>query len=103
MREKTLGEFVVAAIKSIHPQASFMTGDTYESLKWYSEDLTKPTEEEWDVALANVQAEWTAQEYARKREGEFPSIKECVHAILDDTLDALQVKRAKIKLKYPKS
>ena len=31
-----------------------------------------------------------------------PSIQECVHAILDDDLDALQAKRADIKTKYPK-
>jgi len=31
-----------------------------------------------------------------------PSIQECVHAILDDDLDALQAKRAEIKKKYPK-
>ena len=41
-------------------------------------------------------------EYARKREAEYPSIQECVHAILDDDLDALQAKRAEIKTKYPK-
>ncbi len=29
-------------------------------------------------------------------------IQECVHAILDDQLDALQAKRAEIKTKYPK-
>ena len=29
-------------------------------------------------------------------------IQECVHAILDDQLDALQAKRASIKTKYPK-
>jgi len=33
---------------------------------------------------------------------EYPSVQECVHAILDDTLDALQAKRASIKTKYPK-
>jgi hypothetical protein len=28
--------------------------------------------------------------------------QECVHAILDDQLDALQAKRAAVKAKYPK-
>jgi hypothetical protein len=40
--------------------------------------------------------------YADNRQAEYPSIQECVHAILDDQLDALQAKRADIKTKYPK-
>ena len=49
-----------------------------------------------------LQAEYDAQEYARKRAVAYPSVQECVHAILDDQLDALQAKRAEIKTKYPK-
>tara|TARA_R110002012_G_scaffold314854_1_gene527964 strand:+ start:532 stop:900 length:369 start_codon:yes stop_codon:yes gene_type:complete len=37
---------------------------------------------------------------ARRRE--YPSIEECVHAILDDNLVVLQEKRTAVKLKYPK-
>ena len=40
--------------------------------------------------------------YSEKRQLEYPSIEECVHAILDDQLDALQVKRQAVKAKYPK-
>ena len=47
-------------------------------------------------------SDWEALDYSRKREAEYPSIQECVHAILDDDLDALQAKRADIKTKYPK-
>ena len=36
------------------------------------------------------------------RKAEYPSIEECVHAILDDDLDALQAKRAEVKARYPK-
>ena len=39
---------------------------------------------------------------AEKRREEFPTIEECVHAILDNELDALQVKRQAVKKKYPK-
>ena len=63
---------------------------------------TQPTELEIDAEVIRLQAEYDAQEYARKREVEYPSIQECVHAILYDTLDALQAKRASIKTKYPK-
>lgn len=55
-----------------------------------------------DEEVARLQAEYDSQEYARKRQQEYPSIEECVHAILDDDLDALQAKRAEIKARYPK-
>jgi hypothetical protein len=51
----------------------------------------------------DMQEEWTAQEYARNRASEYPSVQECVHAILDDDLTALQEKRQAVKTKYPKS
>ena len=54
-------------------------------------------------ALAKQQSDFDALDYARKREAEYPSIQECVHAILDDDLTALQKKRQAIKTKYPKS
>jgi len=61
---------------------------------------------EEETARDAEEAEWEAQQlatqYIRDRATEYPSIQECVHAILDDTLDALQAKRASIKTKYPK-
>ena len=68
----------------------------------YHKDQKPPTESEIDAEIKRLEAEYDAQEYARKREAEYPSIQECVHAILDDDLDALQTKRAEIKKKYPK-
>jgi hypothetical protein len=52
--------------------------------------------------VIRLQAEYDSQEYARNREAEYPTIQECVHAILDDDLDALQVLRQAVKDKYPK-
>ena len=63
---------------------------------------TQPTDAEIDAEVIRLQTEFNAQAYSRKREAEYPSVQECVHAILDDTLDALQAKRASIKTKYPK-
>ena len=51
--------------------------------------------------LADAEYEATLT-YADKRKAEYPTIEECVHAILDDDLDALQVKRQAVKDKYPK-
>ena len=62
----------------------------------------QPSEAEIEAAHAEWQAEYDSQEYARNRKAEYPSIEECVHAILDDDLEALQEKRAEIKARYPK-
>ena len=64
---------------------------------------TPPTEAEIQAEIVRLQAEYDAQAYSRKREAEYPSIQECVHAILDDELTALQEKRQAVKTKYPKS
>jgi len=76
-------------------------GDVFESFD-YKEGQTPPSKADAEAKLAEMISDWEALDYSRKREAEYPSIKECVHAILDDDLDALQAKRAEIKTKYPK-
>ena len=71
----------------------------------YNDGQTPPTDAEIEAEMTRLEAEFDASEYARNRVSEYPSIEECVHAILDNDnneLDTLQAKRAEIKLKYPK-
>ena len=69
--------------------------------EWYS-DKPQPSEAEIATAVKAYEDQWNAQEYARKRKAEYPTIEECVHAILDGGLDELQDKRQVVKQKYPK-
>ena len=69
--------------------------------EWNSSE-TQPTEAVIETAHGLWQTEWDSQEYARKRKPEYPSIEECVHAILDDDLVALQAKRSAVKAKNTK-
>ena len=47
--------------------------------------------------------EWLALAYARKRQAEYPSIQELVVGLYDESdKEALEAKRAAVKLKYPK-
>ena len=62
----------------------------------------QPTEAELQAAWNEHIAEHAATQYQRDRAAEYPSIEECVHAILDGELDALQAVRAEIKARYPK-
>ena len=72
----------------------------YSNLVIHSDD-DKPTQEFLEAELKSQQDAYD-NDYARKRLEEYPSIEECVHAMLDDGLVELQEKRAAIKTKYPK-
>jgi hypothetical protein len=62
-----------------------------------------PSKEEVDAKIEELKAEWKAEEWKRKRQAAYPSLEECIHAILDDELEELQAKRLVVKEKYPKS
>jgi|TARA_Y100000310_G_C20569088_1_gene757062 hypothetical protein len=76
-------------------------GDGTYIRDWNS-NKQKPTTADIEAAHAEWQSEYDAQEYARKRLAEYPTIEECVHAILDDGLVELQEKRAAVKARFPK-
>jgi hypothetical protein len=66
------------------------------------DDGSKPTEQECTDGLTQMQTNFDSKEYARKRKAEYPSIEDCVHAILDDDLENLQILRQAVKEKFPK-
>ena len=75
--------------------------EIYDNLIW-EDERPKPSRSELQTEIDKLQAELDAQEYARNRKLDYPSIEECLHAILDDDLTALQAKRQAVKDKYPK-
>ena len=53
--------------------------------------------------MDRLQTEYGAQDYARKRKAEYPSVQDLVVALYDtDDRTAIDEKRAAVKLKYPK-
>jgi len=55
------------------------------------------------VTATEAGVDWEAQEYARKREAEYPSIAELTVALYDtDDKADIEAKRAAVKAKYPK-
>ena len=88
------------AIRNTHASVVTINGDTDA---WDEDGNVVVLDEDAITAeVARLQAEYDAQAYARSRKEEYPTIEECVHAILDDDLAALQVKRQAVKDKYPK-
>jgi hypothetical protein len=88
------------AIYKLANHSSYRHNDT-EILDWSNGD--PPTEEEIETTRLEMQAEYDAQEYARNRQAEYPSIADLVVALYDtDDKSAVEAKRAVVKLKYPK-
>ena len=69
----------------------------------YLDGQTPPTEEAIDAEKVRLQAEYDAQEWARNRQSEYPTIEELTVALYDtDDKAALETKRAAVKTKWPK-
>ena len=70
---------------------------------WNSEE-TQPTDAEITAEQTRLQAEYDALSWKRNRQSEYPSLLDCIHALLDggDTLTDLQAARQAVKDKYPK-
>lgn len=94
------------AILSLRPNSKFATyGEDYSKVVWFVGEENKPSKQEVETELAQLQTEYDAQEYARKRAPEYPPI--------GDQLDALfkagafpadmAAKIQAVKDKYPKA
>jgi len=88
------------AIYSTHPQV--VTIDDTAGASDKDGNLVVIDEAKVSAEIAKMESVWDAQEYARNRKAEYPTIEECVHAMLDGDLDELQAKRQVVKQKYPK-
>ena len=94
---------VIDAILALKKDAKFILhNNDFDTVEWHDENPDNITKEQVEEKLVELQNIYESFDYYRKRKPEYPSIEECVHAILDDNLEALQVKRKAIKDKYPK-
>ena len=93
------------AIKALEPTASFgVIDENIDQIDWYSEDVTQPSKEAIQTKLDELQAVEDAKQYQRDRLTEYPSLQDCIHALLDggDTLTDLQAARQLVKDNNPK-
>ena len=94
---------ISSAILAIKADAQVtVTGEDADNIEWHDGNPTNITNEQILAKQDELQTEYEAKEYARKRQAEYPTIEECVHAILDDDLENLQILRQAVKEKYPK-
>jgi hypothetical protein len=93
------------AILKINPNAEFsVNADDINQITWHNGTTPIPVAD-IEAKMIEVQADYDAEEWKRNRQAEYPSIDDCIHALLDggDTLTELQAKRTATKTKYPKS
>tara|TARA_R110000782_G_scaffold7898_1_gene26238 strand:+ start:465 stop:767 length:303 start_codon:yes stop_codon:yes gene_type:complete len=91
------------SILAIKSDAKFsINGEDINEITWHDNNPTNITNEQILAKEVELQTAYDNLKYQRNRKEEYPSIEECVHAILDDNLVALQEKRTAVKLKYPK-
>ena len=96
-RKPTLSDAIVA----LGVDGGFST-DNGKITRWLTKK-SRPSDEEVDAKLTELQAEWDALAYARNRVTEYPSVQELVGGLYDESdKEALVAKRAAVKLKYPK-
>jgi len=98
---------IIKAIQKINPNAEVVVRgsdiNTCE-IEWHNGTTPIP-KADIEAKMVEVQAEYDAEEWKRNRQAEYPSVDDCIHALLDggDTLTELQAKRTATKTKYPKS
>jgi len=95
---------ITTSILSIKSDAQVMVKkNDINKITWHDDNPTNITNEQILAKQTELQAEYDSQDYARKRQAEYPSVQDLVVALYDtDDKAAIDAKRAEIKLKYPK-
>jgi hypothetical protein len=94
---------VLETIQKINPNAQVSIDENDVNKITWHDGTTPISKSDILTKQAELQEEYDAQEYARKREAEYPSVQDLVVALYDtDDKAAIDSKRAEIKLKYPK-
>ena len=91
------------ALQSLRPGAEFsVSGDKYEQIEWYSENIPKPTLQEVDAELQRLQAEHDRKDYQRQRAQAYPSIEEQLDTLFHGGYDVWRAQIQAIKDQFPK-
>jgi hypothetical protein len=100
---------VFKALNNLDATDIWVKGDTSSDITEDNYDIkvkcgNKPTWSDFKTELDRLDALDVANQYQVDRQAEYPSLQDCIHALLDggDTLTDLQAARQAVKDKYPK-
>ena len=91
---------IAEAISSLTPMAEYVMSS--EGITWLDSKQTQPTDSEIEAEMTRLQSVYDAQEYARNREAEYPSIADQLDDIYHNGIDAWKATIKTTKDKYPK-
>ena len=93
----------MSALLELRPKAKFhIEGDT---LTWFDTEQTEPTEQEINDKIAELQAEYEANQYQRDRAVAYPSIQDQLDMQYHDSVNGTTTWKdsiAKVKADNPK-
>jgi hypothetical protein len=92
--------FKFEALLKLAPNAKFYIEDGV--VTWNSSDITQPTEKEINDKVAELKAEYEANQYQRDRAEAYPSWQDQMDLLYHGGVDALKAELKKTKDKYPK-
>ena len=93
------------SILAIKADAKFsIEGEDADKITWYDDNPSSITKADILAKQTELQTDYDNKEYQSDRKAEYPSLQDCIHALLDggDTLTDLQALRQAVKDKYPK-
>jgi len=93
--------FFIDAVRSL-AKGKYIVAKSDGTVKWKDDAKDVPSDAQILKEKKRLETEYKSLAYSRSRKAEYPTLEECIHAILDDDLASLQEKREAIKTKYPK-
>jgi ethanolamine utilization cobalamin adenosyltransferase len=88
------------AIQALTPNAKYILRDN--DLEWLDEDITRPTDEEINNKIAELQTAYDNNEYQRKREEAYPSVADFMEAYTEKEIGGNSTKWDAYKTAYNK-
>ena len=94
---------IIEAIVAINPEAQVTVhGENYQTIEWNA-GTAVISKADIDAKIVELEAEWTAQEYARNRKADYPRWSEQLNKIYDDGLTKWKSEMVDpVKTKWPK-
>jgi hypothetical protein len=102
VKSQIRGHLVAEALSSLRPLSQYAVGSD-GSISWIDTVQTQPTQSEIDAEIIRLASVYNAQEYARQRASEYPSIADQLDTLYHSGLDAWKAQIKTVKDKYPKA
>ena len=104
MKSQIRAHLIAEALSSLRPLSLYTVGSD-ESINWIDTVQTQPTQSEIDAEIIRLASVYNTQEYARKREFEYPPVSDYLDCVVKGNqaqIDAYIAACQAVKSKYPK-